>query len=103
MNINEKELLSFNHQEIDNHNYKEPLPKITEISNLIKGVKRPVILAGNAIRLANAEKEFLDLVETLSFPVLTSKRGADLLPDDHPLFFGRPGAYGQRSGANNRR
>ena len=29
--------------------------------------------------------------------MLTSRRGADLVPDDHPYFFGRPGTYGQRS------
>lgn len=66
------------------------LRKLFEIS------RRPVILAGNGIRLSGAEQKFVDLVEKLGIPVLLSRRGADLLPDDHALCFGRPGTFGQR-------
>ena len=39
----------------------------------------------------------MELVDKLKVPVLTSRRGADLVPDDHPYFYGRPSTYGQRS------
>lgn len=64
---------------------------------LLRSAKRPVILAGYGIRAANAGPALLQLAESCGIPVLTSRRGADLLPDDYPLFFGRPGSYGQRS------
>lgn len=62
----------------------------------LREARRPVLLAGNGIRIAEAEAAFLELVGALQIPVLTSRRGADLIPEDHPLFFGRPGVYGQR-------
>lgn len=70
---------------------------MTEVIRLFESSKRPVLLAGNGIRLGNAELEFEKLISKLGIPVLTSRRGADLLHEDHPLFFGRPGAYGQRA------
>lgn len=73
--------------------------KIEKIIRLLNNSQRPVILAGNGIRLANAEKDFLKLVNTLKIPVLTTWKAIDFLSEDHELFFGRPGSIGQR-GAN---
>jgi acetolactate synthase-1/2/3 large subunit len=61
--------------------------------------ERPVILAGNGIRLSNGLDDFLRLIGALNIPVLTTWKAADFLPEDHPLYAGRPGAVGQR-GAN---
>ena len=61
--------------------------------------QRPVILAGCGIKLSQAESAFLRLVERLGVPVLTTWKACDLLPDEHPSFFGRPGVLAQR-GAN---
>lgn len=58
--------------------------------------KRPVLLAGNGIRLADGLEVFGELVECLQVPVLTTWNGIDLIEDNHPLFFGRPGGLGQR-------
>jgi acetolactate synthase-1/2/3 large subunit len=58
-----------------------------------------MILAGNGIRLARAEKEFLELVEALQVPVEATWLAIDLIADDHPLFVGRPGSLAPR-GAN---
>ena len=66
---------------------------------LLNKAKRPVILAGNGIRLSDAQDDFLALIEKLGIPVLTTWKAADFLPENHPLFVGRPGASGQR-GAN---
>ena len=75
----------------------EPQRRIQEVIELLKRASRPVILAGSGIRNAKAAEKFLELVDKLKVPVLTSRRGADLVPDDHPYFFGRPSTYGQRS------
>lgn len=73
--------------------------RIAKALSLLIVAKRPVILAGNGIRLANAQDEFLELAEQLRIPVLTSRLGLDLIPYDHELFAGRPGALAPR-GAN---
>ncbi len=61
--------------------------------------KRPAIYAGNGIRLSGAVAEFMEFAEKLGIPVMTSWKAADFLPEDHPLFVGRPGIIAQR-GAN---
>ena len=73
--------------------------KIKKVLAWIAQAKRPLILAGNGIRLAGAQKEFFRLIERLNVPVLTTWRAEDLLSEKHRLFCGRPGAIGQR-GAN---
>ncbi|PIQ73197.1 hypothetical protein COV58_03785 [Candidatus Roizmanbacteria bacterium CG11_big_fil_rev_8_21_14_0_20_36_8] len=59
--------------------------------------KRPVLYAGNGIRLSGSAKEFLRLVNMLKIPVLTSYAGYDLIPSDNPYFYGRAHAFGQRA------
>lgn len=48
--------------------------------------RRPVLLAGNGIRLSEGRDEFEKLVETLQIPVLTTWNGIDLIEEEHPLF-----------------
>lgn len=73
--------------------------KVRQAIDLLNGAQRPVILAGNGIRLSGALDDFLTLVESLGIPVLTTWKAADFFPEKHRLFAGRPGAVGQR-GAN---
>jgi acetolactate synthase-1/2/3 large subunit len=72
---------------------------VEEIRPLLRAARRPVILAGYGIKLSNAQEAFLALMRRLEIPVLTTWKAIDLLPEDDPLFFGRPGSVGQR-GAN---
>ncbi len=71
--------------------------KMKKVISLINQAERPVILAGNGIRLANAKDKFLELIKILNVPVLTTWKAIDFLPEDHPLYFGRPGIIGQRA------
>jgi len=93
MTIDEDKLESFSPPAPDEISIEAEL---SEVVGLLKTAKRPVILVGNGLRLSGAVEDFLKLIDMLKIPVLTSRRGADLLPEDHPSFFGRPGAYGQR-------
>ena len=70
-----------------------------EILNFLRHAEKPCIYAGNGIRAAGAVSEFSELIEKLQIPVMTSWKAADFLPEDHPLFVGRPGIIAQR-GAN---
>jgi acetolactate synthase-1/2/3 large subunit len=72
---------------------------IAETIRLLAKAERPLLLAGGGIRLAGAERAFLELIDRLAIPVQTTWVGCDLLADDHPLFAGRPGQFASR-GAN---
>jgi len=98
--IEEDNLKGFDPLEIasaDNQNLLKT--KVKEVIGLLNRSERPVILAGNGIRLSKAEKDFLYLINSLKIPVLTTWKAIDFLPENHELFFGRPGSIGQR-GAN---
>ena len=69
---------------------------IKKTIELLNKSERPLILLGNGIRLAGAVEEMRELITKLNVPVMTTWNGVDLIEDDNPLFFGRPGAVGQR-------
>lgn len=71
---------------------------IKQVLNLLKKAQRPVIIAGQGIRLGKTIEEFTKFVHNFRIPVVTSKLGIDLLPSDHPLFIGRIGNKGDRPG-----
>lgn len=58
--------------------------------------ERPVLLAGNGIRLANGIEEFHELANILNIPILTTWNGIDLIEEENPLYYGRPGGLGHR-------
>lgn len=70
--------------------------QIDQIVQLIKSSCRPLIIAGAGIRLASAVEIFQRLVKKTGIPVITSRLGMDLIDNNHPLFVGRPGLYGDR-------
>lgn len=55
---------------------------------------KPVILLGNGIR---NDPELIEYLCSLNIPILTTWMAADLIPEDHPAFCGRPGIFGQRA------
>jgi acetolactate synthase-1/2/3 large subunit len=73
--------------------------EVREVIAALNRAERPIFLAGNGVRLARAEREFLQLVEALGIPVETTWLAIDLIGDAHPLFAGRPGVIAPR-GAN---
>ncbi len=96
MTVDENKFKSFNPPKVEASKSGSLGKQVLEVIDLLQTAERPVILAGNGIRLSKAVNEFLKLIDLLKIPLLTSRRGADLMPEDHPLFFGRSGAYGQR-------
>lgn len=81
----------------------ESVPKVTDeqaklIIDKIKAAKRPVLNAGNGIRIAGAEEVFLRVAEKLNIPVVTGWDSIDLIWDTHPLYTGRAGIMGDRAG-----
>ncbi len=74
----------------------------SEVRRLIEklnAAERPLLFAGNGIRLARAVKEFGQLRSILQIPTVATWCAADMVPSDDPTFVGRPGSVAAR-GAN---
>ena len=70
--------------------------QVLQIIDILNKSERPVLMAGNGIRLADGINEFEALIKILSIPVLTTWNGIDLIEEDNPLYYGRPGGLGHR-------
>ena len=69
-----------------------------EIIDRIRKAERPVLNAGNGIRLAGAHNLFMEVAEKLGIPVVTGWDSEDCIYDAHPLYVGRAGNMGDRPG-----
>ena len=72
---------------------------VGEIISAINNSKRPVILAGNGVRLSGGIESFLNLIRATKIPVLLTWKALDFLSEEDELFVGRPGGVASR-GAN---
>lgn len=97
--IDEKKLVQYDNKEDEIKFDKAILQKqVSEVVEILKNCQRPVLLAGQGIRISGCQKLFRDFVEGIGLPVLTTFCGFDLIPSDHPLFVGRAGTVGTRFG-----
>ena len=78
--------------------YAPSADEIGRCAVMLRQAKRPVVIAGNGIRLAGAKQDFLDFIEKRGIPAVGTFNGMDMLDDDHPLNAGRIGTIGQRAG-----
>ena len=69
-----------------------------EILARIAQAKRPVVFAGGGVRISGQYGAFLRLIEKLEIPVVGGWNAYDVIPDEHPLYAGRPGTIGDRPG-----
>ena len=76
----------------------EVLKKIDCLLEQMKQSDRPVIYAGNGIRISGAVNEFRKLVELTGIPVVTCWDSIDLIETDNIYFAGRAGIMGDRAG-----
>ena len=76
--------------------YPELEGQVLRVIELLNHAERPVLLAGNGIRLADAIPEFEEVINLLNIPVLTTWNGIDLIEENNPLYYGRPGGLGHR-------
>lgn len=69
-----------------------------DVVSAVRQARRPVLMPGTGIRLAGMYEPFLELADRLGIAVAPAWNAQDLVPDDHPLYVGRPGSVGDRSG-----
>ena len=50
--------------------------------------ERPVLYVGMGVRLADAFRDFEQLVDRLNIPVVTGMSSVDFMPINHPLYAG---------------
>jgi acetolactate synthase-1/2/3 large subunit len=101
--INEQDLRGFDPAKLpDLSQIQGTADLVTEVTLAIdafNACERPLLFAGNGIRLARAEKEFEILRKHLNIPTVATWCAADLVPSDDPTYVGRPGSLAAR-GAN---
>jgi acetolactate synthase-1/2/3 large subunit len=73
--------------------------EVARAIDALNACERPLLFAGNGIRLARAEEEFERLRRRLGIPTVATWCAADLVPSDDPAYVGRPGSVAAR-GAN---
>lgn len=69
-----------------------------DILHRISDAERPVLFAGNGVRLSGAHAAFMELATRLNIPVVTGWNAHDAIHDAHPAYVGRPGTVGDRAG-----
>lgn len=79
-----------------------PIPvsseNVKEVIEKVRKAERPVLYAGNGIRLSEGYDDFRKSVELLGIPVVTCWDSIDAIEDDNPLYVGRGGIMGDRAG-----
>lgn len=72
--------------------------QIETVIKKLSEAKRPIIIAGQGIRLAGQLELFHQLLKRIDIPVVTTFCGMDQLTEGHSNFCGRIGSVGQRAG-----
>lgn len=72
--------------------------KISTLIDRLGKAERPIIYAGNGIRIAGGERELHRFVEMVGIPVVTCWDSIDLMETDDKYYAGRGGTMGDRAG-----
>ncbi len=95
----QNQLIDYQYKKVKQVSGYFPNPKtnperIREAANLINNAKKPFILAGHGINIANAEEELLAFVNKTGIPVGCTLWGLSSFPTRHPLYVGMLGMHG---------
>ncbi len=76
-----------------------PYPKINndallKAAELINSAKKPMVLAGQGIKISGAEEELKTFINKTGIPVASTLLGLTSFSSDHPLYFGMLGMHG---------
>ncbi|MCG2712470.1 MAG: thiamine pyrophosphate-binding protein [Candidatus Omnitrophica bacterium] len=69
-----------------------------KLNKYIQSAERPVIMAGQGVRISGAIDSLLKLAVDYKIPVVTTYLGADIIDSRHPQYVGRIGIKGDRAG-----
>ena len=94
--INENNLKSFSPPQ---NNYKDKIDlkkKVKKAIAMLNSSERPILIAGNGIRLSGGQKLLKEFMNRIKIPVITDENGLDLLAENNKYYMGRYGPKGQR-------
>ena len=75
-------------------NYIGHPKQIKKAIDILKGAKRPLIIAGHGVLLSNATEELYKLATTCQVPVVNTLLGLGSFPGEHQLSLGMLGMHG---------
>lgn len=91
-------LRTFSSNEKDAIKTKPTKEEIKQFETLLKESQRPIIIAGQGIRIAKALEDFKEFIERFNIPVVNTYLGIDTLSSQHALNLGPIGLKGGRAG-----
>ncbi|MDO8741601.1 MAG: thiamine pyrophosphate-binding protein, partial [Candidatus Roizmanbacteria bacterium] len=96
-NIDEKKIISFVPPK-KNKNKNDLINNVKKAVKMLSESKKPILIAGQGVRLSGGQKTLEELVEKLKIPVIFPINGLDLLPENNKQVLGKFGPVGQRKG-----
>lgn len=93
--VNEDELIHFS---VTDDEWNDLNLNLNILLDDLNKFKKPLILAGHGIRVANQVQEFIELITKLKIPVVTTQLANDLLDYQNELYIGKVGLRGDRAG-----
>lgn len=75
-----------------------PLNILNQINDLLIDAKRPLIIAGNGIKMGCCNEMFNAFLKKYKIPVVVSFHGTDLIESEDDLYVGKIGLIGDRAG-----
>lgn len=97
--VDHQKMLSFGKEDLYNaYNHYPEKKDIEYVRDVLSKSQRPIIVAGQGIRLSDSIDSFRTFIEKYNIPYVASRLGIDLLSSEHPLFIGRIGTKGDRAG-----
>lgn len=93
------EMMDFNYRPCRSLRSYKPTPvldkeAIQQAANLINEAKKPFLLIGHGVTLAEAENELKALLEKTDIPAASTLLGLSAIPVDHPQYVGYLGMHG---------
>lgn len=74
--------------------------KIRSIEKLINKAKKPLLIAGGGIRIADQIKKFKNLIDKKNLPFITTWPAQDITSSNNRLYFGSVGRHANLSASN---
>ena len=84
------------------HSYKLPKKifyindKVNKVIEKLKKSKRPLIHLGHGVKLSNAQNLVKKFFNKFKIPFVVTWNADDIISSSHKMYFGRPGAFGER-------
>jgi acetolactate synthase I/II/III large subunit len=93
------EMMDFSYEKCERIRSYHPYPILNEdhikdAAQIINGAKKPFILVGQGVILADAQQELIKFAEKAGIPMASTLLGLSAVPVTHPLYVGYLGMHG---------